>query len=297
MQACSCLWGVGAAAVTCYTTPRASQDERSKARGSRLRHSPSHQLFQFLLFRTSPSLQGLGGVGTRLRTPWNMEPFLRKRLAFLSFFWNKIWPAGAQDHSIPCFPDRGAAPELEPPASVLGSPPAPGQFFRALCDFTARYTDELSVSRGDRLYALKEEGDYIFARRLSGQPSVGLVPLAYVAKTTAEMLADQPWVPPALGVRKQWLRLGGHLGVLDRCEVTHALCSGLLQALLHSSEHRAWDTDSSDGLAGGAGRRVCLLLAGHIGTLSGWLAALLLSYRDSVLEAASRRLSFCRLAK
>ncbi|XP_006104298.1 tyrosine-protein kinase Srms [Myotis lucifugus] len=122
-----------------------------------------------------------------------MEPFLRKRLAFLSFFWNKIWPAGAQDHSIPCFPDPGADPELEPPAAVLGSPPAPGQFFRALCDFTARYADELSVSRGDRLYALKEEGDYIFARRLSGQPSVGLVPLAYVAKATAEMFADQPW--------------------------------------------------------------------------------------------------------
>lgn len=64
-----------------------------------------------------------------------------------------------------------------------------------------------------------------------------------------------------------------------------------------ASSSRAWDTDSSDSLAGGAGRRVCLLLAGHTGTLSGWLAALLLSHRNSVLEAASRRLSYLRLAK
>lgn len=121
-----------------------------------------------------------------------MEPFLRRRLAFLSFFWDKIWPAGAQDHSAPCFPDPGAHTELEPPASALCSALAPGQLFRAVQDFTARCADELSVSRGDRLYALKEEGDYIFARRLSGRPSVGLVPIAYVAKATPEMLSDQP---------------------------------------------------------------------------------------------------------
>lgn len=72
-------------------------------------------------------------MGTRFRAPWDMEPFLRKRLAFLSFFWNKIWPAGAQDHGIPCFPDPGAGPELEPPAAVLCSPPGT----RALLQGTA----------------------------------------------------------------------------------------------------------------------------------------------------------------
>lgn len=121
-----------------------------------------------------------------------MEPFLRKRLAFLSFFWDKIWPAGAPDHGIPCFPDPDADTELEPLAAAPCSPPGPGQLFRVLYDFTARCADELSVSRGDRLYALKEEGDYIFARRLSGQPSVGLVPIAYVAKAAPETLSEQP---------------------------------------------------------------------------------------------------------
>lgn len=122
-----------------------------------------------------------------------MEPFLRKRLAFLSFFWDKIWPAGTPDDSISGFPDSDTNTELEPPAAEPCTPPAvPGQLFRALYDFTARCTDELSVSRGDRLYALKEEGDYIFARRLSGQPSMGLVPIAYVARATSDTLSDQP---------------------------------------------------------------------------------------------------------
>nr|KAF6472613.1 src-related kinase lacking C-terminal regulatory tyrosine and N-terminal myristylation sites [Molossus molossus] len=125
--------------------------------------------------------------------PWSMEPFLRKRLAFLSFFWDKIWPAGAQDHSTPCFPGPAAHSELEIPASAFCSAPAPGQLFRAVDDFTARCADELSVRRGDRLYALREEDDCIFARRLSGRPSVGLVPIAYVAKAAPEMLSDQPW--------------------------------------------------------------------------------------------------------
>lgn len=136
-----------------------------------------------------------------------MESFLRKRLAFLSSFWDKIWPAGASDGGIPCFPspDRDAgleppasespAPESlapPPPAAELGSPQVQGQLVRVLCDFSARCVDELSVSRGDRLYALREEGDYIFARRLSGRPSMGLVPTACVARATPETLSDQP---------------------------------------------------------------------------------------------------------
>lgn len=121
-----------------------------------------------------------------------MERFLRKRLAFLSFFWDKIWPAGTPDDSTLGFPDSDTNAELDSPASEpCFSPAVPGQLFRALYDFTARCTDELSVSRGDRLYALKEEGDYIFARRVSGQPSMGLVPIAYVARATSDTLSDQ----------------------------------------------------------------------------------------------------------
>lgn len=119
-----------------------------------------------------------------------MEPFLRKRLAFLSYFWDKIWPAGTPDGSIAGSPDSDTNAELDPPAP---EPPAvSGQLFTVLHDFTARCTDELSVSRGDRLYALKEEGDYIFARRLSGRPSMGLVPIAYVARAASDVLSDQP---------------------------------------------------------------------------------------------------------
>ncbi|XP_044241541.1 tyrosine-protein kinase Srms [Ursus arctos] len=122
-----------------------------------------------------------------------MEPFLRKRLTFLSFFWDKIWPVAAPDDGVPGFPDPAASAEPGPPATEPCGAPAPAQLFRALYDFTARCSAELSVSRGDRLYALKAEGDYIFARRLSGPPSTGLVPITHLAKATPETLADYPW--------------------------------------------------------------------------------------------------------
>ncbi|XP_027478255.1 tyrosine-protein kinase Srms isoform X3 [Zalophus californianus] len=122
-----------------------------------------------------------------------MEPFLRKRLTFLSFFWDKIWPVAAPDDGVPGFPDPAASAEPEPPATEPCSPPVPMQLFQALYDFRARCSAELSVSRGDRLYALKEEGDYIFARRLSGPPSTGLVPITHLAKATPETLSDHPW--------------------------------------------------------------------------------------------------------
>ncbi|XP_034881457.1 tyrosine-protein kinase Srms isoform X3 [Mirounga leonina] len=122
-----------------------------------------------------------------------MEPFLRKRLNFLSFFWDKIWPVAAPDDGVPGFPDPAASAEPEPPATEPCSPLEPTKLFQALYDFRARCSAELSVSRGDRLYALKEEGDYIFARRLSGPPSTGLVPITHLAKATPRTLSDHPW--------------------------------------------------------------------------------------------------------
>lgn len=162
---------------------------------ARLGPSPSHRPFQFLSVgalspaAAAPPLRdpGLGAV-----TPGSMEPFLRKRLTFLSFFWDKIWPVAAPDDGVPGFPDPAASAEPEPPATEPCGAPAPAQLFRALYDFTAWCSAELSVSRGDRLYALKAEGDYIFARRLSGPPSTGLVPITHLAKATPETLADYP---------------------------------------------------------------------------------------------------------
>ncbi|XP_055964013.1 tyrosine-protein kinase Srms [Sorex fumeus] len=115
-----------------------------------------------------------------------MEPFLRKRLAFLSFFWDKIWRAGAD-------PGPGPPPGPDPGPGPPPGPPAGARLFRALRDFTARCADELSVSRGDRLLALREGRDYILARRVSGPPSAGLVPTTHVAKATPEALPDRPW--------------------------------------------------------------------------------------------------------
>nr|XP_010341505.1 tyrosine-protein kinase Srms isoform X1 [Saimiri boliviensis boliviensis] len=103
-----------------------------------------------------------------------MEPFLRRRLAFLSFFWDKIWPAGGE-------PD----PEADPAPAPRGP--------RALYDFRARRGGEPSV-RGDGRCALGEgEGGGTFARSLSGQPSAGLVPVTRLAEASPEPLSDQPW--------------------------------------------------------------------------------------------------------
>ncbi|XP_041588124.1 tyrosine-protein kinase Srms-like isoform X4 [Vulpes lagopus] len=121
-----------------------------------------------------------------------MEPFLRKRLTFLSFFWDKIWPVAAPDDGLPGLPERTAGAEPEP----RGRPRA--QLFRAPSDFSAggRGAGELSGRRGDRLCALGEDGDY-----LSGPPSTGLVPLSPLARAAPEPepepepepLPDRPW--------------------------------------------------------------------------------------------------------
>lgn len=133
-----------------------------------------------------------------------MEPFLRKRLAFLSFFWDKIWRADVRAADPGPDPGPGQDPDPGPdpaPATDPGLDPGPApqpgapegaRLFRALHDFTARCAEELSVSRGDRLLALREDGDYILARRLSGPPSAGLVPVTHVAKATPEALPDRP---------------------------------------------------------------------------------------------------------
>lgn len=135
------------------------------------------------------------------RPPPSMESFVRKRLAFLSFFWDKIWPAGVRspdfhpDPNLNPDPDSNPDPDPDPepdPAAELVHPVARTQLFRVLQDFTARCTDELSVRRGDRLVALREDGDCILARKLSGVPGSGLIPITHVAKATHEAIPDQP---------------------------------------------------------------------------------------------------------
>lgn len=68
----------------------------------------------------------------------------------------------------------------------------PAQISRVEWEFAGSGTQELSIKGRDRLYVLREEGDCVFAARLSGLPSVGLVPITHVAKATPEMLSDRP---------------------------------------------------------------------------------------------------------
>lgn len=114
-----------------------------------------------------------------------MEQVVRKRLTFLTSFWNKLWPnaVSADKPSLGYFgPDPVALrPDLEPDP-ILPS----ASLFSALYDFRARSTEELSVSRGDKLCVLKEEGVYLLARRLSGEPAVGYIPANYVARIDEE---------------------------------------------------------------------------------------------------------------
>ncbi|KAM9248191.1 LOW QUALITY PROTEIN: tyrosine-protein kinase Srms-like [Dugong dugon] len=133
-----------------------------------------------------------------------MEPFLRKWLTFLSL-WDKIWPVGVLDDCVLRTPD--AEPEeTEPPGAEPSGPLVSPELFMALCDFTAWCVTELSISRGDRLFTLKEEDDYILARRLLGQPSAGLVSRTHVTRATPDVLSDQPW---SLESQEGPLELGG----------------------------------------------------------------------------------------
>ncbi|XP_034979586.1 tyrosine-protein kinase Srms [Zootoca vivipara] len=120
-----------------------------------------------------------------------MDQFLRKHFAFLSTFWNKFLP-----HRVPNScplefwePVSGSLhPTLDP------DPEEPAfSLFGVLYDFTARSADELSVNRGEKLCVLKEEGGYVLARRLSGDPVMGYVPANYISKLSQEPSAQQPW--------------------------------------------------------------------------------------------------------
>ncbi|XP_069352146.1 tyrosine-protein kinase Srms [Eulemur rufifrons] len=189
-----------------------------------------------------------------------MEPFLRKRLTFLSSFWDKVWPAGEPGGSIPGPPDPTADAGPEPPAAAEPcSPLVPGtQLYRALHDFTARSAEELSVSCGERLYALREEGPYILARRLSGGHSTGLVPITCVTKATPETLTEQPWffggtsrtqaqqmllspnnAPGAFLVRPSESSLGGYtLSVRAQARVCHYRISTAANGSLYLQKGR-----------------------------------------------------------
>uniref|UniRef100_A0ACB8F732 Uncharacterized protein n=1 Tax=Sphaerodactylus townsendi TaxID=933632 RepID=A0ACB8F732_9SAUR len=113
-----------------------------------------------------------------------MDHFLRKHLAFFANFWNKFLPNSVPNsHSLDFLePDLGS---LNPTQDPMVPGPS-SSLFGVLYDFTARSADELSVNRGDKVCVLKEEGEYVLARRLSGEQVVGYVPTNYISKINQE---------------------------------------------------------------------------------------------------------------
>uniref|UniRef100_A0A8B9ZH95 Tyrosine-protein kinase n=1 Tax=Anas platyrhynchos TaxID=8839 RepID=A0A8B9ZH95_ANAPL len=84
---------------------------------------------------------------------------------------------------------RTEVPGCSPQPQIRGQ----SSLFIALYAFTARSADELSISAGDKLRVLREEGDYVLARRLLGEPAMGYVPAAYVANLSQGSSAHRPW--------------------------------------------------------------------------------------------------------
>lgn len=118
-----------------------------------------------------------------------MDNFIRKHLTFLSTFWNKFLSNSVPSNcSLECWEPSPASLKttLEPdPAESHSS------LYGVLYDYTARSADELSVSRGDRLCVLKDAGEYVLARRISGDQVVGYVPATYISKLSQEPAAQQ----------------------------------------------------------------------------------------------------------
>nr|XP_013795580.1 PREDICTED: tyrosine-protein kinase Srms-like [Apteryx mantelli mantelli] len=120
-----------------------------------------------------------------------MEQFVRKRLTFLTSFWNKLRPRSNLDTcSLGYFGSDSVSLHSEP-TSVCLIPKS--SLFIALYAFTARSADELSVKAGDKLRVLKEEGEYVLARRLLGEAATGYVPATYVANLSQGTSARRPW--------------------------------------------------------------------------------------------------------
>ncbi|XP_040293290.1 tyrosine-protein kinase Srms [Bufo bufo] len=99
-----------------------------------------------------------------------MEDFCRNYLEFVVCLWDKIWP--------PETIREPSAPTIEHNAS--GKTPSV-DIVNVLYDFEARDQQELSVQAGEELCIISDEGDYIMARKLTGNMEVGLVPANYIS--------------------------------------------------------------------------------------------------------------------
>ncbi|KAK9404918.1 tyrosine-protein kinase Srms [Crotalus adamanteus] len=120
-----------------------------------------------------------------------MDSFIRKHLHFFHTFWNTCVPNGASSNrSFDSWePIPGSLhPTLDPdPAEDKAS------LRGVLYNYTARNAEELSVTKGDKLHVLKEDGGYVLARRLSGDRVTGYVPTSYISRSNGEPASHQSW--------------------------------------------------------------------------------------------------------
>ncbi|RMB95798.1 hypothetical protein DUI87_27912 [Hirundo rustica rustica] len=120
-----------------------------------------------------------------------MEQFVRKRLTFLTSFWNKLRPRSVTESCSLGYLGSDSVSLSSEATSISVIPKS--SLCIALYAFTARSAEELSVSAGDKLRVLREEGEYVLARRLLGEPATGYVPAAYVANLSQGTSAHRPW--------------------------------------------------------------------------------------------------------
>ncbi|NXU19561.1 SRMS kinase, partial [Pardalotus punctatus] len=120
-----------------------------------------------------------------------MEQFVRKRLTFLTSFWNKLRPRSVTESCSLGYLGSDSVSLHSEATSISFIPKS--SLCIALYAFTARSAEELSISAGDKLRVLREEGEYVLARRLLGEPAMGYVPAAYVANLSQGTSAHRPW--------------------------------------------------------------------------------------------------------
>ncbi|NXD99017.1 SRMS kinase, partial [Chaetorhynchus papuensis] len=120
-----------------------------------------------------------------------MEQFVRKRLTFLTSFWNKLRPRSVTESCSLGYLGSDSVSLNSEATSISFIPKS--SLCIALYAFTARSAEELSISAGDKLRVLREEGEYVLARRLLGEPATGYVPAAYVANLSQGTSAHRPW--------------------------------------------------------------------------------------------------------
>uniref|UniRef100_UPI00398E8A28 tyrosine-protein kinase Srms n=1 Tax=Pristiophorus japonicus TaxID=55135 RepID=UPI00398E8A28 len=132
-----------------------------------------------------------------------MEQTLRTCLPCLRGLWDRIWPEPqpVQSNAVQTRPEIAVISgpfvesKLPQPSPTPVLPVKPGPVYAALYDFEARSSEELSLKKGDQLRVLRDEGDYLFARKNTGSEvavAEGLVPSNYV-KVIEENFANEPW--------------------------------------------------------------------------------------------------------